>query len=92
MSTAPCQHAASGCDYPAGECNGACSSKPEQPTDAERYTRAMIDGNLTALVLIERKHDLFGYPPEIVSIGLHAVAKGQDAHEAIDRHLAGDQS
>ena len=27
----PCQHAASGCDYPAGECIGEC--KTAQPTD-----------------------------------------------------------
>ncbi|MEN7529306.1 hypothetical protein [Cupriavidus sp. DL-D2] len=92
MSAGTCKHAASGCDYPAGECGGACVRKPTQPTDAERYTRAMIDGNLTTLVMIERKHDLFGYPPDIVSIGLRAVARGQDAHEAIDRHLADDQS
>lgn len=60
-------------------------------TDAQRYVRAMIDGDLTTLVLIERKHDLFGYPPEIVTIGLRAIADGKDAHEVIDAYIDGAQ-
>lgn len=27
MSAGTCKHAASGCDYPAGECGGACTAK-----------------------------------------------------------------
>ncbi|WP_158664375.1 hypothetical protein [Cupriavidus metallidurans] len=95
MSTTTCPHASSGCDYPTGECSGACVSKAAKakaPSDAERYTRAMIDSDLTTLVRIEQKHNLYGYPPEIVSVGLHAVAEGKNAREAIDAYLAGEQS
>lgn len=87
-----CNYASSGCDYPAGECSGACMVRAKAPSDAERYTRAMIDSDLAALVRIEQMHGLYGYPPEIVSVGLHAVAEGKDAHAAIDAYLEGAQS
>ena len=34
-----CNHAASGCDYPAGECTGACLARPamSQPAAQKRY-------------------------------------------------------
>ena len=60
-------------------------------TDAVRYVRAMIDSDLDTLVRIEQKHDLYGYSPEIVTIGLKAIADGKDAHEAIEAYLAGEQ-
>lgn len=60
-------------------------------TDVQRYVRAMIDSDLDTLIRIEQEHGLFGYPPEIVTIGLRAIADGKDAHEAIDTYIAGEQ-
>ena len=61
-------------------------------SQAATYVRAMIDGNHDMLMRIEQKHDLFGYPPEIVSIGLRAIDEGKDAHEAIALYIAGEQT
>lgn len=60
-------------------------------TDAQRYVRAMIDGNYAVMSRIEQEHGLYGYPPEIVSVGLHAAAEGRDVAAAVDAYLAGDQ-
>ncbi|MNL77577.1 hypothetical protein D3C87_2037940 [compost metagenome] len=51
----------------------------------------MIDGNYAVMSRIEQEHGLYGYPPEIVSVGLHAAAEGRDVAAAVDAHLAGDQ-
>ena len=63
----------------------------EMSTDATRYVRAMIDSDLETLIRIEKKHGLFGYSPEIVTVGLKAIADGKDADEAIDAYLAGEE-
>lgn len=56
-------------------------------TDAETYFRAMRSGSHDTCTRIEERHGLYGYPPELVSVGLQAVADGKDAHEAIDSYL-----
>mgnify|MGYP001767429544 CR=1 FL=1 len=53
----------------------------------ERYTKAMASGNIDACIQIEQEYDLFGYPPEIVSVGLAAVDKGLDHLQAVDDYL-----
>ncbi|MYZ41390.1 hypothetical protein [Schauerella aestuarii] len=59
-------------------------------SDLERYGAAMLTGNVDACARIEQKHDLYGYPPEIVCIGLRAVADGQDMNAAIDDYVRGE--
>ncbi|MCI2809339.1 hypothetical protein [Eoetvoesiella caeni] len=59
------------------------------PTDLEIYSKAMISGNFQACVAIEQRHDLYGYPPEVVSVGLKAIAEGQDMDLAITNYLHG---
>lgn len=61
-------------------------SEPE-PQDLEDYAKAMVRGDHAKCVQIEEKHDLFGYSPELVSVGLRAIAEGKDAHAAIERHI-----
>jgi len=56
-------------------------------TDSEIYFKAMLTGSHETCSRIEQKHDLYGYPPELVSVGLNAVAEGKDAHEAIDAYM-----
>lgn len=53
----------------------------------ERYVKAMISNHTTICIRIEQEHDLFGYPPEIVSVGLKAVDEGLDPHEAIAAYM-----
>lgn len=57
--------------------------------DAAAYMKAMIAGQVDACIRIEQRHGLFGYPPEIVSVGLAAADKGEDVHAAVDAYLAG---
>jgi len=35
--------------------------------DLDNYCRAMISGNVDWCIAIEKKYDLFGYPPEMVT-------------------------
>lgn len=35
----PCKHAASGCDYPVGECIGLCGAKPINPVLSRSHHR-----------------------------------------------------
>lgn len=54
--------------------------------DREDYVKYMIAGRIEKLIQIEDRYDLFGYPPELVLIGLTALAEGKDAHAAIDAY------
>lgn len=56
-------------------------------TDLELYSKAMISGNLHACIAIEQRHNLYGYPPDVVSVGLKAIADGQDMDLAITNYL-----
>lgn len=55
--------------------------------DLELYSKAMISGNLQTCIAIEQRHDLYGYPPDVVSVGLKAIADGQDMDLAITNYL-----
>lgn len=57
--------------------------------DRAAYAKAMIAGRNDECIAIEKRHDLFGYPPELVSIGLNAAAEGGDALGAVEAHLDG---
>lgn len=57
----------------------------------KQYTEAMIAGQHVRCAHIEQCHDMYGYPPEIVSIGLAAIDDGKDGHEAIDAYINGEQ-
>lgn len=52
-----------------------------------RYLNALRAGHACTCIAIEQEHDLFGYPPEIVSVGLKAVDEGLDPHEAIAAYI-----
>lgn len=54
------------------------------------YMGAMIRGRVDICTSIEIKYDLFGYSPEVVSIGLAAADRGQDVHEAVKDYLNGE--
>jgi len=56
-------------------------------TDAQRYAAAMISGDPDTCIAIEKRNDLYGYPPQLVSIGLYAIEEGRDPHEAIDAFI-----
>lgn len=51
------------------------------------YMNALIAGQTVRCCNIEQKYGLFGYPPEIVSVGLKAVDEGLDPHEAIAAYM-----
>lgn len=56
-------------------------------SELKRYIDAMRFGNTDACIRIEKQHDLYGYTPEIVSVGLAAVDRGEDAQAAIEAHF-----
>lgn len=58
--------------------------------DLVAYGKAMVSGNTDAAIRIEKRWDLFGYPQEIVSIGLHAAADGKDHMQAVDEYMEED--
>jgi hypothetical protein len=59
-------------------------------SDLQRYAKAMTDGMHHVCVQIEKRHDLYGYPPEIVCAGLKAFEEGRDPLAEVDRILGGD--
>lgn len=56
-------------------------------SDISEYAAALRRGHTSVCIRIEQAHDLFGYPPEIVSVGLHAIADGRDAEDAIADYM-----
>lgn len=60
--------------------------------DLDRYWRAMSrSGGWATCLAIEKRYELDGYPPEIVTAALTACAEGEDMLEVIDR-LLGEES
>lgn len=57
--------------------------------DLHTYTRAMMAGNIAMAIAIEKRHGLYGYPPDIVCSALANVIDGKDADEALDDILKG---
>ena len=55
-----------------------------------QYTQAMIAGHTQTCIRIERENDVFGYPPEIVSVALKAIDDGEDPDAALDAYMRGD--
>lgn len=55
--------------------------------DLVAYHRALITNRLQAAVAIEKKYELYGLPPELVSIGLEAVSRGLDPFDAIEKPM-----
>jgi hypothetical protein len=55
--------------------------------DYATYHRALLAGADEACIRIEERYGLFGYPPEIVSVGLKAAAEGVDVDDAVADHL-----
>jgi hypothetical protein len=47
----------------------------------------MIAGHTHRCIAIEKEHGLFGWPPEIVSVGLKAIDEGADPEQAIDDYI-----
>lgn len=59
--------------------------------ESKRYAEAMMANHLATLVAIEQEHGLYGYPPEVVSVGLAAFDRGEDVGRAVDRYLGADE-
>lgn len=51
------------------------------------YYLGMIQGNYDTCIKIEQDWGLYGYSPEVVTIGLNALAKGKDPYDTIDAYL-----
>lgn len=60
-------------------------------TQLEQYCDAMRRGTDAVCIRIEKETGLFGYPPELVTLGLAAIREGKDPHEAIDAYVEGEQ-
>jgi hypothetical protein len=56
-------------------------------TASERYLKAMRNGDIDTCIAIEQVHDLFGYPPELVSVGLKAIESDFHPHIAIAEYV-----
>lgn len=56
-------------------------------SDLAEYSKAMRDGNCEKCLRIEAYHNLEGYTPELVSVGLRALGEGKDAHLAIAEYM-----
>ena len=59
-------------------------------SDLDRYTRAMCAGQLSTCCAIEKKYGLYGYPPQIVSVGLRAADEGRSVDDAVDAYIKGE--
>jgi hypothetical protein len=60
--------------------------------DQAVYAAGMRRGDHRACLAVERRYDLDGWPPELVSVGLQAAAEGRPIHEAIEAYLAREQT
>lgn len=56
-------------------------------TKAEAYAQAMSSGAIGACIRLEKENGLFGYPPELVSVGLRAVDEYRDPINAIEAYI-----
>lgn len=59
-------------------------------TESARYFKAMIAGQTNICSRIEQDNDLYGYPPEIVSVGLKAFDNGKNVQDAVAEYLNSD--
>lgn len=58
--------------------------------DRTAYAQAMRRNDLHACIAIEKRYDLFGWSPEVVSIGLTAAAEGKDVNAEVEAFLHGE--
>ena len=61
----------------------------EAKKDLEIYYRALSRNDVSRCIGIERKYDLFGYPPNIVGSALNAKAQGLDMATFLDEMMGG---
>lgn len=61
--------------------------RDEARADLVAYAKALVTGNTDAAVRIEKRWHLYGYSPQIVSIGLRAAADGRDCMTAVDEFM-----
>ena len=54
---------------------------------AQQYADAMRDGDHARCIQIEQRQGLYGWPPEIVSVGLAAIDRGEDPSDAINKYM-----
>lgn len=52
------------------------------------YMEALASNDTQECIAIEQDHGLYGYPPEIVSVGLKAIDMGLDPDAAIDDFIS----
>lgn len=57
-------------------------------TQLQGYIDALRINDLDTLCAIELEHGLYGYPPEVVGVGLAAVDRGGDAQAAVDEYIS----
>ena len=55
--------------------------------DRDNYFLAMINGNSDTCAAIEEAYGLYGYVPELVSIGLNAAAIGKHPEKAVETYI-----
>lgn len=58
---------------------------------AQQYADAMREGDHARCIQIEQRQGLYGWPPEIVSVGLAAIDRGEDPASAINEAMRNDQ-
>jgi hypothetical protein len=56
----------------------------------EKYSKAMCANYIDMCIAIEQKYDLYGYPPNIVSIALAAIDKGDDPYDVLESYFEGN--
>lgn len=67
----------------------AVQQAKEQFSVLSRYANAMRNGCAYTCVTIEQDHGLYGYSPEVVSVGLKAHDEGRNVQEAVSEYLMG---
>lgn len=57
---------------------------------SEQYAKALRDGDHARCIRIEEEAGLYGYPPELVSLGLVEIEAGRDPSAAINKIIEGE--
>lgn len=58
----------------------------------EKYHKAMRTNYIDMCIAIEQKYGLYGYPPNVVSIALAAIDKGEDPDDALEAYFEGNDN
>lgn len=56
----------------------------------EKYNKAIRTNYIDMCIAIEQQYDLYGYPPDIVSIALAAIDKGENPDDALEAYFEGN--